>query len=229
LTGPLLSGLWIPLDLPPPGFGGPPSSPGSWEPPSAPGPQPGPQQPPPANNWGPPGGQPQPQNPYAQPPQPPNPYAQPNWNPQQWGQQLGPQFGQQFNQTGSYCGWWRRVGAVLLDALILLIPELFLISVLKGVGLLLSLVLGVVYYGFLMSRQGSNNGQTLGKQATGYRVVRDNGQPVSFAFALLRNVLVIGVLGAIPLMGLLNLLWPLWDHTNQALHDKIVSTHVFRA
>jgi uncharacterized RDD family membrane protein YckC len=86
-----------------------------------------------------------------------------------------------------------------------------------------------------MKRDGDRNGQDWGKQIVGIRVVKDDGQPVTFGFALLREVVVKGLLIGIVsnltagIAGLLDGLWPLWDNTNQALHDKVVSTHVIQA
>jgi uncharacterized RDD family membrane protein YckC len=58
---------------------------------------------------------------------------------------------------------------------------------------------------------------------------------MTYGWALLREfvvrALLFGVLGtfffSIPI--LLDYLWPLWDESNRALHDMIVSTHVVRA
>ena len=38
-----------------------------------------------------------------------------------------------------------------------------------------------------------------------------------------------GVSAILPLALMINFLWPLWDANSQALHDKIVGTHVVRA
>jgi uncharacterized RDD family membrane protein YckC len=112
-------------------------------------------------------------------------------------------------------GWWRRVGATLLDLLISL-PFLIFIYVL-------------VVSPILMGRDGPNNGQTWGKQALGIRVVRDDGQPFKYGTALLRDFVIKGLLfGAIAILSLIDSLWPLWDEQNQALHDKLVGTHVLR-
>src|SRR5207302_2337970 len=48
-----------------------------------------------------------------------------------------------------------------------------------------------------MARPGERNGQTVGKQAVGIRVVRDSDQPVSFAYGLVRELAVREVLFAI--------------------------------
>ena len=76
------------------------------------------------------------------------------------------------------------------------------------------------------------NGKTLGRMATGIRVVRANGQPMTFGFAMLREVVVKALLFgfAAALTGglstLADSLWPLWDEENRALHDFIVDTRV---
>ena len=52
--------------------------------------------------------------------------------------------------------------------------------------ILISLV-WLLYSPLLMMREGEHNGQTLGKQLVGIRVVRDNGQRMSFGWAALRG------------------------------------------
>lgn len=86
-----------------------------------------------------------------------------------------------------------------------------------------------------MMRGGEHNGQSPGKQAVGIRVVREDGQPITFGSALLREVVVKMLLfetvgGFIFLLPTaLNYLWPLWDEQNRALHDMVVSTRVVEA
>ena len=148
-------------------------------------------------------------------------------------------------------GWWRRAGAAVIDGLIigsvaalLLIP--FGIGVatvdsdtgttaLIGAFILTTLVFVVVaalYSPVMMSR---TNGQTLGRMATGIRVIRANGQPMTFGFAFLREIvikgLLVGIVNSITfgLASLLDVLWPLWDEQNRALHDFVVNTRVVRA
>jgi uncharacterized RDD family membrane protein YckC len=150
---------------------------------------------------------------------------------------------------GALAGWGARAGATVIDGLILLVPSLVLIGVVVAVALssdvggivvgvvsfLAFLVVAFLYAPILMARDGERNGQTWGKQVVGVRVVRDNGQPMDFGFAALREIalkgLALGIAGSIiPLIPyLLNYLWPLWDDQNRALHDMIVSTHVVQA
>ena len=144
--------------------------------------------------------------------------------------------------------WGSRVAATLLDWVILVIPVALLIvlvvvvalssdvggivtGILSGVAYLLAVLL---YAPLLMARGGARNGQTLGKQLIGIRVVRDSGQPVDVGFGFLREFVVKGVLfgfiggffASIPT--LVDYLWPLWDDQNRCLHDMVVSTHVVR-
>jgi uncharacterized RDD family membrane protein YckC len=70
--------------------------------------------------------------------------------------------------------------------------------------------------------------------AMNIRVVRTSGEPITFGFAMLREVAVkaigFGIAGSFTfgLANLLDSLWPLWDEENRALHDFIVSTRVVK-
>ena len=144
--------------------------------------------------------------------------------------------------------WGSRVGATLIDWLILLVPVAVLIAlvvvvayssdigavalgVLSGVGYLVALLL---YAPLLMARQGSGNGQSWGKQIVGIRVVRDVGQPFDFGNAFLREFVIKGLLFGtvgswfLGIPTLLDYLWPLWDDENRCLHDMVAKTHVVR-
>jgi uncharacterized RDD family membrane protein YckC len=148
--------------------------------------------------------------------------------------------------------WGSRVGATLIDVLVLLIPGAILGWLIVAASLdgdsstwaiigawvlyLLALALiWLLYAPLLMMRSGERNGQTLGKQAVGIRVVRDSGEPMGFGWAALREVVVknlmVGIASSIiPFIPwLLDVCWPLWDDENRALHDFVVSTHVVRA
>jgi uncharacterized RDD family membrane protein YckC len=153
--------------------------------------------------------------------------------------------------TGPFAGWGSRVGATLLDALVLLVLAVVLFApgvvltvaseggaagiILLIVGGLAFFVVSLLYASFFMQRDGEHNGQTLGKQWVGIRVVRVDGQPFGWGGALLRELaikqllfqFVGGFFLSIPT--LLNWLWPLWDDENRALHDMVASTRVVRA
>jgi uncharacterized RDD family membrane protein YckC len=147
-------------------------------------------------------------------------------------------------------GWWRRVGAHLIDGVIVLVGALILIFAITApfsigffagdeigvvsiiVGLLIAIlcvcIVALLYAPAMMAR---TNGRTIGRMATGIRVVRANGQPITFGFAMLREVAVKWllfqmVLGSITagIAVLVDFLWPLWDEENRALHDFLVDT-----
>jgi uncharacterized RDD family membrane protein YckC len=118
-----------------------------------------------------------------------------------------------------------RAGALLIDGILLALlvapvrlVASFMVSTLVGVAV------ACLYAGTLMSRSGDRNGQTLGKQVLDLRVVTEDGGPVSFARALVRDGLFKGLLSAFTL--LLDYLWALWDDDRQTLHDKAVATYV---
>jgi uncharacterized RDD family membrane protein YckC len=146
-------------------------------------------------------------------------------------------------------GWWRRVGAQIIDSLILTIPVVLIVilvvvvaagndvgAVVTGIVTTLAYVVAVIFYApVLMKRPGPRNGQTWGKQALDIRVVHDTGEEVTFGYAFLREVVVkyflFGFVGSFffSIPTLVNYLWPLWDDQNRCLHDMIVKSHVVRA
>ena len=168
---------------------------------------------------------------------------------------LGPPPARDLPPAGRYvlAGWWSRVAAQLIDGIIvgagavlilLLFGAVFSVGFFGGdesgvvavvVGLLLgSLAVAIVallYAPLLMAR---TNGKTLGRMAVGNRVVRANGQPMTFGFAVLREVVVkallFGVLSSFTagLASLIDVLWPLWDEENRALHDFVVDTRTVK-
>jgi len=77
-------------------------------------------------------------------------------------------------------------------------------------------------------------GSTPGKALFGIRVVRADGQPIGFGFAVLREWVLKGIAVAaansvsLGLAGLINYLWPLWDSENRALHDMAAKTRVVK-
>lgn len=159
--------------------------------------------------------------------------------------------------AGQLAGWGRRLGATLLDLVIVAIPAL-LITGLLGVGVLgtaaadsdtglvativafvvtalVFVVIALVYAPLTMMRGGSRNGQTLGKQLVGIRVIRTSGEPMDFLWSAVREVAIknlgVGVASSFTfgIAYLANFLWPLWDGENRALHDMAASTRVVLA
>jgi uncharacterized RDD family membrane protein YckC len=146
--------------------------------------------------------------------------------------------------------WGSRVGATLLDGLVLTAVVLLLIApgtvlvivndggalgiTLIVLGVLASFVVGLLYASFLVQRDGRRNGQTLGKQWVGIRAIRNDGEPYGWGPALLRELvikqLLFGFVGGffLSIPTILDYLWPLWDDENRALHDMVAASHVVR-
>jgi uncharacterized RDD family membrane protein YckC len=223
--------------------------------------------------------------------QQPQQYGQPQQQGQHQGQQQhgqgfgqqqygGPQYGQQGFGYGPrvpatpdgvpLSGWWKRVGARILDGIIVAVVSLpftfyFWLQYFRAVTdyernlidqaktsstptfdfslpsdvykwilpiTAISLVVSFVYEFFFLTRSGA----TPGKKAVGISVrLRDVAGPPPAVAVLKRYGLYTGlsVLAAIPLvgtlfslLGLLDVLWPLWDDKKQALHDKVATTNV---
>ena len=154
--------------------------------------------------------------------------------------------------------WWPRVGATLLDGLIVapvnvalaLSFHLFTVThQLNANGtnvptlhyhpyvFLLFALVYMLYTVILICREGEHNGQTLGKQRIGLRVIRNDGRPMDLKTAIVREGLVKtlpGVIGSLSALvgvatsffSLLDDLWPLRGNKNQAIHDLVAETHV---
>ena len=147
--------------------------------------------------------------------------------------------------------WWSRAGAWLVDTFILMILAVVLFFAIwaasgdagsAGIAAAIAwgateyLVRGLVYAPLLMRRSGAHNGQTLGKQLTGIRVVREEGGEIRYARAVRREwlarTLLIQVGGLLLTAGiatLLDYLEPLLDKRRRALHDMVAHTLVRRA
>jgi uncharacterized RDD family membrane protein YckC len=171
---------------------------------------------------------PQQQGGYGQYPQAPTPY------------QNGP--------SGPRATFWQRLGAYILDVIIVAIPSFIVFALLGGfdeIGeegsqfqsfgpgsgdilySLIALALSMSYFTLL---EGSPSGQTIGKKALSIRVIRqDTGGSIGYGRALARNA-VRALPSYIPVIGffwgLLDGLWMLWDREKQTLHDKAAQTLV---
>ncbi|MDJ0770829.1 MAG: RDD family protein [Ilumatobacter sp.] len=134
-------------------------------------------------------------------------------------------------------GWWPRVGAGLIDFVIVwVIPVLIGVGVGLAAGWVPGLIVGGVallagwlYPSIMMWK---TDGRTVGKRAANIRVVQESGQPFDAGTAFLREFVIKGLVVSIAngptsgLAGLINVLWPLWDDQNRAVHDMIVKTPV---
>ena len=166
---------------------------------------------------------------------------------------VAPAFGQQPTTFGGQfvlAGWWSRVGAYLIDGLIVGAGALILFLPLVAAGLTVDtdagwaaliaagivwvLCLAVAAFLYAPIMMARTNGKTLGRMATNIRVVRASGEPITFGFAVLREVVVkwffFGIASALTggIAQLLDVLWPLWDEQNRCLHDFVVNTRVVK-
>ena len=131
-----------------------------------------------------------------------------------------------------YAGFWIRVGAAVIDTIILWLANFAVSMVLLGGGgsamaagasiplvIIMSLA-GIAYYVIMdsSSRQG-----TVGKMAVGIKIGKENGQRISAVNALGRYFAKI-ISAAILLIGFIMVGF---DSKKQGLHDKLAKTYVF--
>lgn len=137
--------------------------------------------------------------------------------------------GQKTTAAAEPASWASRVGALVLDSIVVWIPGLIVLALFAAAkaGPLGELVIGaggLLYFAVLDGR-----GQTLGKRMVGI-AVRDerSGLPIGFGRALVRWLIysVLWYLLFIP--GMVNALSPLWDRRHQAWHDHAVGSVVVR-
>jgi uncharacterized RDD family membrane protein YckC len=137
--------------------------------------------------------------------------------------------------------WWQRVAAVVLDLVILAIPNTIIFSAIAGTGVSAGVISSgnvssrvweaigvavVVTLGYFSFLDGGRSGQTVGKRALGIAVRDiDTGGPVGAGRALLRRfIFFVTYFGLI--LFIANALSPLWDRRRQAWHDKVARTCV---
>lgn len=134
-----------------------------------------------------------------------------------------------------YAGFWKRYAAYFIDYILLTVVTLPLSMIinLAGVGsgnegvqvaltlvvMLLSMVISIGYYaGFHASRGGA----TLGKMAVGIKVVRGNGERISFLRAFCRYLATI----VSSLILMIGFIMAAFTERKQALHDMMCDTLV---
>jgi uncharacterized RDD family membrane protein YckC len=156
------------------------------------------------------------------PPQPPSPFDNP-------GAGFPPQGAP---ATVPFASWGQRVGATLVDALVLIV--LFIVlgiigailsavsDVLGGLWLLLSYLVYIglsFYYAYLTG----SKGQSPGKKVMGIQVVNANtGQFIGGGMGIVRNLA--HTIDAIPCY--IGFLLPLFDSKKQTIADKLLTTVV---
>jgi uncharacterized RDD family membrane protein YckC len=134
--------------------------------------------------------------------------------------------------SGPRSGFWRRVGAAIIDGILVSIP-VSILGALFGIGPFsdttgagstayqaLATVVGWAYGTYF---EGSGAGQTVGKKVLNIRVIDfATGGPLGYPKAFVRQLvkLVSGLACG------LGYLWMLWDREKQTWHDKVATTVV---
>lgn len=150
----------------------------------------------------------------------------------------------------TYAGFWRRLGAYLIDGIVvgiimkistsvMMIPlSRYFSSIymsnnpqqLEGMApslmiiLVTSMLVGMSLQALYFILMWGYKGATLGKMALKIKIVTTGGSDISYGSAFLRYIGTI--ISGIPLC--LGYLWMLWDDKKQTWHDKIASTCVIR-
>jgi uncharacterized RDD family membrane protein YckC len=123
-----------------------------------------------------------------------------------------------------YSGWWRRVGAFVLDWVVLVSVMAAVPGESDGALLFAVFVLPIAYFAGLHTY---GHGRTVGKWVFGIAVCGADGEPVDLGRALGRAVvqclLSITIIGAI-----VDSLLPLGDARRRTIHDRAVGTVVVR-
>lgn len=138
--------------------------------------------------------------------------------------------------SGPRASFGQRLGAYLLDLLVIGVPFAILMIVLvvaigpdeasgevdegaAGILVLLYILGFIALWAYYVVLEGGPSGQTIGKKAVGIRVVSmQTGGPIGYGKAFIRTLIRTFISGNVCLLGFL---WMLWDQEKQTWHDKI--------
>ena len=124
--------------------------------------------------------------------------------------------------------FWRRLGAVLVDGIIVGIGSIILGAILSLIGVNstsvsngLSMIISIAYY---LVTYMNMEGRTIGKKLLNIQVIKKDGTPMTDPFTIIiRDVVGKFISAAVLLLGYI---WMLFDKNNQTWHDKIAGTYV---
>jgi uncharacterized RDD family membrane protein YckC len=147
-------------------------------------------------------------------------------------------YGYTAQATTALSGFWRRLGAYIIDAIILGVIGAVIQAIWGAItqastsdttgagvrGGLIALVLYLIYFGYLWSR----NGQSIGYMALGIRVVRTDGSLLSLGAAVLRALLVYLSFALCLIPAIVSAIMIGTGSQKQAIHDMMVGTIVVR-
>lgn len=137
--------------------------------------------------------------------------------------------------VGALASRTARAGASFVDGVIVmggLVPAGVLYAAGSVIAAVIAWLVAVSCYAPLtMARTGRANGQTLGKQLLGVRVVKQDGSRMTAGTAFKRELVGKALLTNVTLglYWLMDCLWVLFDDRKQALHDKVGGTYVLCA
>ncbi len=126
-------------------------------------------------------------------------------------------------QGVEYMGFWIRLGAAVIDTILLAVVNLILRAIVPndGVELLLSIAAHLGYYIVMTAWRG----QTVGKMVVGIQVVDSQGNIPGIGSVLLREIVGKFLSGIAIGLGYL---WVAWDKEKRGWHDHIAGTYVVR-
>ncbi len=120
-----------------------------------------------------------------------------------------------------YMGFWIRVGAAIIDMLILGALGAILAAITSGQSGKVQWFINILYYVLFTGLRG----QTPGKMLVGIQVVTSNGEAPGIARAALREVLGKFISTIVILLGYI---WVAFDPEKRAWHDKLAGTYVIK-
>jgi len=133
--------------------------------------------------------------------------------------------------TPRFSGFWRRLGGVIIDGIIVFVVVAVVSFILSAVGLkgtqiqvIIGVLIGLIYFLW-----GWGSGQTVGCMVLKMKIVdQQTGGAPGYGKALIRYV-VDAICGAISILGIIGGLWLIWDAKKQTWWDKVAGTVVVDA
>jgi uncharacterized RDD family membrane protein YckC len=133
-------------------------------------------------------------------------------------------------RAGNAAKWWNRVGATIFDNVLVAIPTWIVIAILglaKFGSLAGNAIVGLVAFVYAVLMLAYRDGQTVGKRVADVRVITEDDEPIGLGRAFGRELLKT-VFAWTVLIYLIDVLWPLGQPQNRALHDLAAGTRVVR-
>ncbi|EES88805.1 RDD family protein [Helicobacter canadensis] len=144
-------------------------------------------------------------------------------------QNISPNISLSLQEDSNYATFWERGKAQVIDTFMIYLPLLYFLTYVV-IGSAKEFresnwgpFVAVLIYGLIVALLMAFKGQTLGKKAYDLWVKRENNQPITFFFALLRFFLFL--VSGVTIIGIL---MPLWRKDRSALHDLLLKTKVYK-